>query len=238
MFVNIVILLFSVAVAALLFRFGIPTVKSFSHFYQRFLPAFGLVMVFLAVNLGMTFWAKGGLEQVAAMTPTTSLASLQELRSGEPVVLAGTISPDNTIQRSVGNQEYVAYSSEDDGLRTPLHLVININGGQIELDNDTYAPRNWPRHRDVRYLSHDQSVVIVGETIVSVGLFGANKGQETHSIHGILIYAGTHAEFVSSTTRRLWGPRIMAGLNAFALGAIALGTVITGFRIFWQYRPQ
>ncbi|MEM6427582.1 MAG: hypothetical protein AAF728_20860 [Cyanobacteria bacterium P01_D01_bin.128] len=66
------------------------------------------------------------MAKAAAMTPTASLASLQELSSGELLVLTGTVSCDNSDQRRVGNQAYVAYISEADGLQSPLKLIIDL----------------------------------------------------------------------------------------------------------------
>ncbi|NJN72627.1 MAG: hypothetical protein HC799_07345 [Limnothrix sp. RL_2_0] len=229
MFVNILIFLFSVAIAVLLFKFGLRTVSNFKTLAQRILPALGIVMLLLAINLGMTFYAKAALQQTANLPAVSSLAELEQVESDSPIALVAIASPDNPIRGR--NNEYLAYV-DGNGLWTPRVILFDLDDGQIAMDNDNYKTRNWPRDNQLRYINPEQPVVVMGEAIKSLQVTGTNIGEVTYRIKGILVFAGSHTEFKADLTRRLWGPRIMAGLNAFALGAIALGTIIAAFRVW------
>lgn len=228
MFVNILIFLSSVAIAVLLFKFGLRTVSNFKAFSRRILPALGVVMLILTVNLGMTFYAKNALKEVANLTAVSSIAELEQTESESPVALVASASPDNPIRGR--NNEYLAYV-DGNGLWTPRVLLFDLDDGQIAMDNDTYKTRNWPRDGKLRYINPEQPVVILGEAIKSLQVTGTDIGEVTYRIKGMLVFAGSHTAFKGNLTRRMWGPRIMAGLNAFALGAIALCTLIATFKI-------
>ena len=64
MFASIVILLFSVTVSAILFKFGIPTAPTLKPFAQRLLPAFAVVILLLGANILYAFSAKSALQLV------------------------------------------------------------------------------------------------------------------------------------------------------------------------------
>lgn len=238
MLTNIVILLFSSLVATILFKFGLKAVKGFDGFIKRLLPAFAVILLFLLINLGMAFLANSALQRVIAMRPTTSIVSLQELPNNRPVIFTGTVSHENSLVTK-GRQEYVAYVAKED-IWKPLNLMIEAQGKTVSIDNDSYRQRNWPRDLNqpradqVLYLNRNQPVVIMGRTVVTNPV-GASQGQKNHRIRAELIYAGSHEQFIINTQRRLWGPRIMAGLNAFAIGAIGLGVLMNGFKR-WRRR--
>ncbi|AFY37400.1 hypothetical protein Lepto7376_1029 [[Leptolyngbya] sp. PCC 7376] len=227
MFINIVILLFSVAIAALVFRFVVPKITTLKIFTQRILMIVGVLTLFLGVNLGMAVYAKSVLQLTIDLPVVTTLAEIETLDPGASVVLEAIASPDNPIRGR--NNEYLAYV-DGNGLWTPREILFDLDDAQIAMDNDTYKVRNWKRDNKLRYINPGHDVVILGENIKSVRITGSQKGKITHTIKGILIFSGSHQEFLNDLHRRLWGPRIMAGLNAFAIGAILLTTLITAIK--------
>lgn len=229
MFVNILILLSSVAIAALLFKFGVRTVSHLKTFSQRILPVLGVVLLALAINLGLTFYAQNELKKVANLPAVSSLAELEQIDSENPIALVAIASPDNPIRGR--NNEYLAYV-DGNGLWTPRVILFDLDDGQITMDNQTYDTRNWPKDNALRYINPEQPVVILGEAIKSLQVSGTNIGEVTYRIKGQLVFAGSHAAFKADLARRRWKPRIMVGLNAFALGAIALGTIIAVIRVW------
>ena len=228
MFVNIVIFVFSVAIASLLFKFGIATTPTLKPFAQRMLPAFAVVLLFLGVNTCMALYAKHTIKVTLDLPAIDNQAELIKLPSGAPMALVAIASPDNPIRGR--NNEYLAYV-DGNGLWTPREILFDLDDIQISMENDTYRVRNWKRDNKLRYINPCQEVVIVGENIIYERATGAEKGKLTNGVKGILVYAGSHAQFVKDTTRRLWGPRIMAGLNAFAFGAITLCVIIAAIKI-------
>ncbi|MGB2924851.1 MAG: hypothetical protein WBB82_06090 [Limnothrix sp.] len=227
MLVNILILIASVAIAILLFKFVLHTAKNFKTFSRKMLPALGFVILLLAINLGMSFRAKSTIQRVTEITAVSSIAELERTENN-PVALVAVASPANPIRGR--NNEYLAYV-DGNGLWTPREILFDLDDGLIAMDNDNYRTRNWPRDDKLRYINPEQPVVILGEAIKSLQVTGTNVGEVAYRVRGILVFAGSHAEFKEDLTRRLWGPRIMAGLNAFALGAIVLCTLIATFKV-------
>lgn len=230
MLTNILILLFSSSVAALLFKFGLPTAKDWQLFRNRMLPAFGVLLVLLIANLGMALLGKAALEQGITTEPISSLAALEQLGTSEQIILVGKVSEANELITR-GDREYVAFVDKD-RFQKPLGLKLDLEDGPTEINNDGYKHRNWTRDRTrkVSYLERGQAVLISGRVGVYENLAGSNQGEQATRVTADLVYAGSHSSFVASLKKRLWGPRILAGLNAFALGAIALGLAIAGFR--------
>lgn len=238
MLTNILILLFSSGFAALLFKFGLPTARDWLQFRNRMLPAFGVLLFFLLINLGMALLGKAALQQGIAAEPIRSLAALEQLGTSEQVILVGKVSEANELL-TWRDQEFVAFFNRD-RVEKPLWLQIDLSDGLTELNSDSYKPRNWPSNRtgsassnsnrSVNYLERGQAVVISGRVGVFESLAGADKGGQATRVTADLVYAGSHDSFVANLKKRLWGPRILASLNAFAIGAIGLRVAIAGFR--------
>lgn len=230
MFINILILLFSSSLAALLFKFGLPTAKTWPQFRNRMLPGFGVLLFFLLINLAMAMLGKAALEQGIAAAPVSSLAALEQRGTSEQIILVGKVSKANGLLTR-GDREYVAFVDQD-RFQKPLGLEVELEDGSTALNNDGYQHRNWSRDRTrkVSYLERGQAVVISGRVGIYKSLAGSNQGEQSARVTADLVYAGSHANFVSSLKKRLWGPRILAGLNAFAMGAIGLGVAIAGCR--------
>lgn len=237
MWLNIVIFIFSSTVAGLLFKFLPPTFKSRSDFYQRMMPAIALLLLFLGVNLTLAFLAKLSLTKAMDLSPTETIEQLEALETDRLVVLTGVVSADNELVRD-RDQEYVAYVARDSQWKPLWLLVDTADEGQVTIANNSYVHRHWPKkstgvgRRTVQYLSYKQPVVVVGQTHIVRQLIGNEPGTISHKIHADLVYGGLHDEFVRHVQRRLWGPRIMMGLNAFALGAIAVMTILQGWKTF------
>lgn len=104
------------------------------------------------------------------------------------------------------------------------------------MDEDNYKARNWPLDRNLRFLNPRQQVVIVGEKEEFRRVTGPQKGEIVHSVKGIVLFAGSHPVFLQDLQRRLWGPRVMLGLNAFALGALILFTLVVMVRLMARRR--
>ncbi|ANV88208.1 hypothetical protein [Picosynechococcus sp. PCC 7117] len=235
MFINLLIFCGVVAIAFGLFRAGLPRFKTFKNFAQRFLPAIGVLILLLGANLLGAYQAKQTLQFTADLPPITTLATLREIEAGQPVAVVAVASPDNPVRGR--NNEYLAYV-DDNGLWTPQRILFDLDDAQIAMDDDAYKVRNWPLDRNLRFLNPRQQVVIIGEKEEFTRVTGPQKGEVTHSVEGILIFAGSHQAFLQDLQRRIWGPRIMVGLNAFALGAIALSTLVAAFRVTGRKLPQ
>lgn len=185
-------------------------------------------MLVLAINLGLAFYAKNEIKKVASLPAVSSFAELEQVETENPVALVARASSANPIRGR--NNEYLAYV-DGNGLWTPREILFDLDDGQITMDNDNYKTRNWPKDNNLRYINPEQSVVILGEAIKSLQVTGANLGEVTYRVKGDIVFAGSHADFRADLAQRLWGPKIMIGLNAFALGAIALYTLIATFKV-------
>ncbi|OKH18056.1 hypothetical protein [[Limnothrix rosea] IAM M-220] len=228
MFTSILIFLFSVIVSAVLFKFGIATTPTLKLFAKRMLPAFTVVILLLGGNILYTLNAKNALQSVIDLPPVTDSTELATVQSGEPLVLVAIASPDNPIKGR--NNEYLAYV-DGNGLWTPLKILLDLEDTQIAMTNDNYRTRNWKRDNKINYINPGQRLTIVGRNLIGEVMTGDDKDKQINAIEGILVYAGSHNQFIQDTTRRLWGPRIMAGLSAFALGATVLGVIIAAVKI-------
>ena len=192
------------------------------------LPAFAVVILLLGGNILYALNAKNLLQRFVELPPVTNRAELQKVPSGEALVLEAIASPDNPVKGR--NNEYLAYV-DGNGLWTPREILLDLEDAQIAIENDTYRTRNWKRDNKLRYINPGQELTIVGINEVFERVTGDEKGKITNSIEGALVYAGSHDQFVKDTTRRLWGPRILAGLSAFAMGATVLGVIISAVKI-------
>ncbi len=228
MFTSILVFLFSVILSAVLFKFGIPKTPTLKRFAQRMLPAFAVVLLMLGGNILYALNAKGALQTFIDLPPVTNSTELATVQSGEPMVLVAIASPDNPIKGR--NNEYLAYV-DGNGLWTPLRILLDLEDTQIALTNDDYRTRNWKRDNQLNYINPGQRLIIVGENLVGEVMTGDSRGEQVNAIEGFLVYAGSYSEFIQDTTRRLWGPRILAGLSAFAAGATVLGILIAVVKI-------
>ena len=236
MWLNIVIFLFSCFVALILFKFGLPTFKTSDDFYRRLLPAIAVILLFLGVNLTMAFLAKLSITQALTQPPVESFEQLQTIGTGEPIVLVGEVSITNDLVTD-RDREYVAFVARDKEWK-PLDLLIDTaDEGRVIVENSSYAHRHWPKEqngvnrRTVQYLQRKQPVIAVGKTVAMQRLTGEQAGAIDTRIYADMIFGGSHAEMVTHLKRRLWGPRVMMGLNAFGIGAIALMTLTAGFKL-------
>jgi len=232
-----VIFLFAVLLAFVFFKFGNRAIQSFQGFYRRLLPAYGVVLLLLLVNVLLALSLQSTLQAIAAMPPVSS-SGLRELGKDRVAVLTGIISPENS-RTSVSDQEYVAFIG--DRTWRPVNFLVENQGEAVLVSDRGYAALNWPRHRDsfgdnsVRYLDHGQSVVVVGKIVASTQRpFSSSNADTNYGLDARVVYAGSHAAFVTATERRALWPRIMLGLNSFALGAVGLGVVISSMRRLMQ----
>lgn len=229
------IFLFSVGIAAILFKFGNRSVTGFAGFVRRLLPAYGVATLFLLINLWLAFSIQSVLENVSVMTSLSSVAGLRELGKDRIVIFTGTISAQNE-RVSKGDKEYVAYLSGDDSWR-PQTLQVDTQGTVVSIDGGNYAALNWPRYRDpfgddsVRYLNPEQPVVVVGKTVAYRNRpLGESHADHRYGINAKVLYGGSASDFVSATQRRSLWPLIMVGLNSSALGALGIGVMVSGWR--------
>lgn len=235
MFINLLIFCGVVAIAFGLFRVGLPRCKTFKNFTQRFFPAVVVLMVVLGINLAIAYQTQQQIQRTVALEPTTTFRNLQEIEAEELVVVVAVASPDNPVRGR--DNEYLAYV-DDNGLWTPRKILFDLDDTQIAIDDETYEPRNWPLDRNLRFLNPRQQVVIVGKKEIINAPVGPEPEAGNHSIQSEIIFAGSYQAFLQDLQRRIWGPRIMVGLNAFALGAIALSTLVAAFRVTGRKLPQ
>ncbi|BAW95635.1 hypothetical protein NIES970_05440 [[Synechococcus] sp. NIES-970] len=235
MVINLLILLLGMAIALLLFRAGIPRLKGFKQFTQRFVPVVGALMLMLGINLAIAYHAQQQLQRQASLEPVTTFQALQAIDAGQPVAVVAVASPDNPVRGR--NNEYLAYV-DDNGLWTPQTIFFDLDDTQIAIDDESYEPRNWPLDRNLRFLNPRQQVVIIGQKEVIDAPVGPQPPAGNHGVQSEIIFAGSHPAFLQDLERRLWGPRLLVGLNAFALGAIALSTLVMAFRVTGREMPQ
>ncbi|MEO1593036.1 MAG: hypothetical protein AAFU71_17350 [Cyanobacteria bacterium J06632_22] len=237
-----VILLVVVLVALILFKPASRAVKGFSGFCQRLLPAFGVVILGLIVNLMLAFSIQSNLQAVATLAPISSTAGLRELGADRVAVFIGTVSEQNE-RTSKGDKEYVAYLGEDSW--RPLSLVVENQGDAAFIRDRNYVPLNWPRYRDpfgdnsVRYLDYGQPIVAIGEVLATTDrpLAGSNA-EASYGIDTRVLFAGSYANFTTATALRALWPRIMLGLNSAALGVVVIGVLVSGSRRLMRRQPN
>ncbi|MBV5260196.1 hypothetical protein FLX56_17430 [Synechococcus moorigangaii CMS01] len=235
MLISLLVLGVVVAIALLLFRIWVPRLKGFKQFARRFFPAVGLLILVLGINLAITYRSQQQIQRQAALEPITTFEALQAVDAGQPVAVVAVASPDNPVRGR--DNEYLAYV-DDNGLWTPQSMLFDLDDTQIAIDDGTYETRNWPLDRNLRFLNPRQQVVIVGQKEMIDAPVGPQPPAGNHSVQSEIIFAGSHPDFLQDLQRRLWGPRLLVGLNAFALGAIALATLITAFRVVGRKSPQ
>ncbi len=231
---NIILFVFPVIVAIVLFKFGIKTTPTIKPFAQRMLPAFALVILMLGANILFSSGIQSTLQFLIELPPITNRADFEQAQRREPIVVQAIASPDNPVRGK--NNEYLAYV-DDDGLWTPFDILLDLEDTQVEMTNDNYLHSNWQRNKSVSesnrlsYIVPGDTLTVFAEKSVSEGIAGEVKGQTIHSLEGILVYRGSHSGFVQNMKNRLWLPRIMKGLSAFALGATVLGVIIAAVKI-------
>ncbi len=230
--VSTVIWLFAVGFAAILFKVGGRVVKGLAGFCQRLLPAFAVVLLGLLVNLFVAFVIQNVLQAVSTTLPALSATALRELGNDRVAIFAGRVSDENELT-SKGDKAYVAYVGEGERW-VPLSLLVENQGEVVSVSDLGYTALNWPRYRDsfgensVRYLNPGQPVVAVGKTVeYTQQPFSDSNVDTSTGLDARVVYAGSHADFVTAAQRRSLWPRMMVGLNSFALGAIGLGVLLS-----------
>lgn len=223
---NIVILAFCSVMTWLLYRFKLAKAGSRAE-VRKLLPFFLVLGVFLAFNALLAFMGRGGLNLAVTMTPITLRANLEDIATGDGVMLDGVVS----AQNPTNSGESVAYI-DDVRLWSPSELLIELDDGVVTISNDTYAARNWPRDsRSFPHLKRNDPVIVLGTVERSVTISGSNKGQEHLSLQAQIVYAGDHAGFVARAKRQILLP---TGL--FAVNVLATVVVVAVPLGFWLRR--
>ncbi len=103
-------------------------------------------------------------------------------------MLFGTVSAANKRVHS----DYVAYV-DDQSLKSPRELWIDLEDGKIAITNDTYQSAMWPVNGlGHSYLQPKEPVVVVGYLEHSRIL---TTGDEIVSVNAGIVYAGGHDDF-------------------------------------------
>lgn len=210
-------IIFFVGVSSLLWliwRYGVTPSRPRTQ--SRYLALFAVVgSVFLLANALFAAIGYTSLGAAANLIPLTSLPTLADKRSGDPVIIVGKVSQDNPLQ----TDDYVAYTDCDDDTcfpYRPSELLIRVDGGNIIIHNNNYEAREWPVDFGVTYLSREQPVVVVGTAFRNQFLTGE---QAVVTVQADILFAGTHDAFVKRARSRQIAPLILIGLNLFAAAA-------------------
>lgn len=212
--------------AWLLYRFRLRKAVSASEVRKLF-PFFLVLVLFLLFN-ALLAW-QGGMALVSAVDtpPVTTTAALKAIKTGDPVILDGKVSDQNSIIYS----NFVAYF-DDEQFYSPLELSIDLPDGTAVIGNNDYEARNWPFGNGFyAHLSVGTRVIVLGELERGVVIAGPNKGKDIVSVHARMIFAGTHKDFVSSAKRKIFFPVVLLLLNLSAAVVMVILPVASLIRI-------
>lgn len=214
--VNLAVLVFCVVVGALAVRWGTARVRNPAD-RRRLATLLGVVAAFLLVNAAAAWF---GLRSVAAALQTpavTAAGALAGARAGEPVVVAGRLSP----RAKSDDPRYPAYFLCRGGscdYHGPHPLPLALADGEAGVVNSDYARRNWPfwavtDDESFVHLDRESPLVVVGSI--------APGSTSPPGIEAIVVYAGPHEAFASRTRRSRAVAATLLGLDL--LGAVAAG---------------
>lgn len=202
---NIVFFGFFSLLAWLVYSFILPKVEK-KQDYKKLLYFFMASWFFLFVNGLFSYLGMRGLSTAGSSEPTKELKAIDQIQDGEGVVLFGKVSGKNQAL----TENYAAYLDEI-GLWSPDRLWIELNDGEIAIDNDTYQPTNWPDDILGRsFLEIDSPVTVVGYVRI-------NRIDQSRLIEAEVIHAGQYASFVSRSKTKLGIAAAMTIVNVIAV---------------------
>jgi len=194
---------------------------------NRYIRDYVVIAVLLAIVAFVYYLRIPGFEALLSPEVADDAESVNALRTGDRVLLAGTVSG---IQPEVedGYVALVRVSPTAPEERLTPALLLELDGCQIQFANEDYEPFEWPRHSseslDVFYLTRDMPVVVDGVI----------KGP-VH-VTANLVFAGTVEDYRARVRRALIWPVIMSiASGASALLALAVPFV---FKIMIMHRVQ
>ncbi|MBN1297882.1 hypothetical protein JXA80_13985 [bacterium] len=190
---NALILVFLILITWLLYRFRLKTLTSFTETGTVF-AVLAILFLFFIANTLFAFVGYRSLRSASMQDPIQYASDLDELPSGQFVIVSGAVSRSNPAVYS----DYVAYQ-DTHHLWVPSGIIVDLEHGTAFVSNDTFAARGWPIDAlEYSYLKPGQRVMVVGHVEWSTGIWGADKGNERVSIRAEIVFAGTPAQFASS----------------------------------------
>jgi hypothetical protein len=206
MFGNLVLLVFCILIAWLLYRFPLQKAKTPAD-YRKLFPFFCALIGFLLFNGLLAYMGQGGLSIASSSSPVQDLKSLAEIKNGDGVILSGLVSDKNAVIYG----DYIAYL--DDHLWAPMELWLDLKDGSISITNNTYRATDWPVDAGgLSYLQAKQPVIVVGFVEDAIGLTTGNKFR---TIRADIVYAGTHDDFIVRARINLAIATVMVLANIF-----------------------
>lgn len=207
---------------------------------RGFLVLFGLAFVLLGVFLGygLAGEARANAARAAALQPVT-VATLDTLASGDPVLLDGTLSTRNPARFG----EFVAYirqefrgadSNGDDKWEVDEEILPPLlveAGGAVQVANEGYElvgyHERW-QEEGLNWSSRTQEGtkryygLVAGRPVMAIGQVGA--GPEGNVVVAGLVYGGSRAEYIAMQEQSAgWLPWVGLALGVAGAGVMFLG---------------
>lgn len=202
---NIVFFSFFSLLAWLVYSFIFPKAEK-KQDYKKLLFFFLAAGFFLFVNGLFSYLGMSGLLMAGSSEPIVESKAIDQKQDGEGVVLFGKVSRKNQALT-----EYYAAYLDEIGLWSPDRLWIELNDGEIAIDNDTYQPTNWPDDISGRsFLEIDSPVTVVGYVRI-------NRIDQSRLIEAEIIHAGQFESFISRSKTKLGIAAAMTIVNVIAV---------------------
>jgi hypothetical protein len=218
---NIFVFLFCCLLVGLLYGFPLRRAATRAQVGKLAL-AFASIGIFFLANALFAYGGRRALLTAIHTPPILSMAVLEDVETGAPVILDGLVSPEHPIR----SENYVTYIECDDDACArygPSELLIALDGGDAVISNDDFEDRAWPASADgVRFLASGDPVIVLGTTERGVVILGPEKGKETFSIRADIVYAGSHEDSVARARRNTVFPIVMLVANLIAVVAVVL----------------
>lgn len=202
---NIVFLVFFSLIAWLMFSFLLPKVEK-KQDYKKLLIFFLAIGFFLLVNGLFSYLGMSGLMEAGNTDPIVDQISINEKLDGDGVIISGKVSNQNQVYYD----DYAAYL-DDLGLWSPDRLWIELDNGEIAVDNDTYQATNWPVD------SLERTYLQINSPVTIVGFVKINQIDHSRLIEADIIHAGSFESFVSRSNTKLGIAIAMTILNWIAV---------------------
>lgn len=202
---NIVFLVFFSLIAWLMFSFLLPKVEK-KQDYKKLLIFFLAIGFFLLVNGLLSYLGMSGLMEAGNTDPIVDQISINEKLDGDGVIISGKVSNQNQVYYD----DYAAYL-DDFGLWSPDRLWIELDNGEIAVDNDTYQPTNWPVD------SLERTYLKINSPVTIVGFVKINQIDQSRLIEADIIHAGLFESFVSRSNTKLGIAVAMTIMNLIAV---------------------
>ena len=202
---NIVFLVFFSLIAWLMFSFLLPKVEK-KQDYKKLLIFFLAIGFFLLVNGLFSYLGMSGLMEAGNTDPIVDQISINEKLDGDGVIISGIVSNQNQVYYD----DYAAYLDEL-VLWSPDRLWIELDIGEIAVDNDTYQATNWPVD------SLERTYLQINSPVTIVGFVKINQIDQSRLIEADIIHAGSFESFVSRSNTKLGIAVAMTIMNLIAV---------------------